>query len=94
MDVPLKYLGMTIGGNPRRVAFWKPIIEKVKAKLSNWKGKIFSMAGRICLIKSVINALYLSFFKARSKVCSLIRKIQAKFLWGWGYEGRKIAWVA
>jgi len=35
MDVPFKYLGMTIRGNPRRVAFWKPIIEKVKARLSN-----------------------------------------------------------
>ena len=88
---------MTIGGNPRRVAFWKPIIDKIKARLSNWKRKILSMAGRICLIKSVINALplfYLSFFKAPSKVCSLIKKIQTKFLWGWGYEERKIAWVA
>jgi len=97
MDVPFKYLGMTIGGKPRRVAFWKPIIDKIKARLSNWKGKILSMAGRICLIKSVINALplfYLSFFKAPSKVCSLIKKIQTKFLWGWGYEERKIAWVA
>jgi len=96
MDVPFKYLGMTIGGNPKRVAFWKPIIDKIKAKLSNWKGKILSMAGKICLIKSVIIALllfYLSFFKASSKVCSLIKKIQTKFLWGWGYEERKIAWL-
>jgi len=55
------------------------------------------MAGRIFLIKSAINALplfYLSFFKAPSKICSLIRKIQANFLLGWGYEGRKIVLVA
>jgi len=54
------------------------------------------MAGRICLIKSVINALplfYFSFFRAPVSVCNQIRSIQAKFLWGWGYDGRKIAWV-
>jgi len=45
----------------------------------------------------VITALplfYLSFFKAPISVCNKIRKLQAKFLWGWGYEGNKIAWVS
>jgi len=54
------------------------------------------MVGQICLIKTVINALplfYLSFFKALIVVCNQIRRIQTKFLWGWGSEGRKIAWV-
>jgi len=53
------------------------------------------MAGQICLIKSVINALplfYFSFFKALVIVCNQIRRIQAKFLWGWGHESIKIAW--
>jgi len=54
------------------------------------------MAGRICLIKSVISALplfYFSFFRAPVSVCNQIRCIQAQFLWGWGHESRKIAWV-
>jgi len=54
------------------------------------------MRGRICLIKSVISALplfYFSFFKAPVGVCNQIRRIHAKFLWGCGYESRKIAWV-
>jgi len=53
-------------------------------------------ASRICLIKSVISALplfYLSFFKAPIIVCDQIKRIQAKFLWGWGYDSKKIAWV-
>jgi len=54
------------------------------------------MADQICLIKSIISALplfYFSFFKAPIAVCNQIRRIQARFLWGWGFEGRKIAWV-
>jgi len=55
------------------------------------------MAGRVCLLKAVINALllfYLSFFKVPSTVCNLIRKIQIQFLWGWSQADRRIAWVA
>ena len=36
---------------------------------------------------------YFSFFKAPVDVCNQIRRIQAKFLWGWGYENKTIAWV-
>jgi len=28
MTLPFKYRGMTIGGNPSTVSFWKPINEK------------------------------------------------------------------
>jgi len=55
------------------------------------------MVGRVCLVKSVFNALplfYFSFFKAPTIVCKIIIRAQAKFLWGWGFEGKKIAWVA
>jgi len=96
MGLPFKYLGMPIGGNPGRSVFWNPVVEKIRSTLSRWKGRLLSMAGRICLIKSVISALplfYFSFFRAPISVCNQIRRIQAQFLWGWGYESRKIAWV-
>jgi len=96
MGLPFKYLGMPIGGNPRKKVFWNPVVEKIRSRLSRWKGRLLSMAGRICLIKSVISALplfYFSFFRAPVSVCNQIRCIQAQFLWGWGHESRKIAWV-
>jgi len=83
MRVPFKYLGMNIGGNPRSLAFWKPVVDKIKTRLSTWKGKLISMAGRLCLIKAVFTAiplLYLSFYKAPVGVCKTIRRIQVKFL--------------
>jgi len=83
MDLPFKYLGITIGGNARRIEFWNPIVDKIKSRLSRLKGRLLSMAGRICLIKSVITGLallYFSFFKAPIVVYNQIRRIQAKFL--------------
>jgi len=97
MKIPFMYLGMPIGGNPRRSQFWQPVINKVRDRLSSWKGKLISVAGRVCLIKSVISALplyYMSFFKMPKSVEKELIKIQRNFLWGWGSEARKIAWVS
>jgi len=84
-QIPFTYLGLQIGGNPRRVQFWEPVIEKVKARLSAWKGKCLSFAGRVCLIKSVLTSIplfYLSFYKAPTSVCNKISSIQRSFLMG------------
>lgn len=97
MDIPFTYLGLTIGGNPSRCCFWESVLSKIRKKLSVWKGRNLSFAGRVCLIKSVINVIplfFLSFFKAPIGVCKEITKLQRKFLWGWGAKGRKIAWTS
>ena len=97
MHLPFKYLGLIIGGNHRFVSFWKPIVDKIKNRLSRWKGRLMLLAGRVCLIKSVLSPLplfYLSFFKALTTISKLIRKIQIWFLWGWGHDDRKIAWIS
>lgn len=54
------------------------------------------MVGRVCLIKYVLSALpsyYMSFYKMPRCVNNKHLKIQRNFLWGWGSEARKIAWV-
>jgi len=62
MDLPFKYLGMTIGGNPRRIEYWNPIVDKIRSRLATWKGRLLSMTNRICLIKSVLSSLTLFYF--------------------------------
>ena len=87
MEVPFKYLGLEVGGNPRKKQFWDPLITKLKEKLSVWKGRFLSMAGRICLINSVLTAIplyYISLFRVPTSVCKRIISIQTRFLWGWG----------
>ena len=97
MQIPFKYLGMQVGGNPRRRQFWEPVVDKVKARLSAWKGKCLSLAGRVCLVKSVLTSIplfYLSLFKAPHAVCHKISSIQRRFLWTGGDDQKHISWVS
>ncbi|XP_072076815.1 uncharacterized protein [Arachis hypogaea] len=55
--LPVKYLGISLGTNPRLVKTWKPIIDKVEDKLSLWKAKSLNKASKLVLIKSVLNSL-------------------------------------
>lgn len=32
--VPFLYLGLPVGGNPRRLSFWDPIVNRIKSRLS------------------------------------------------------------
>jgi len=86
-----------VGGNPRKKQFWEPVVKKIEARLTAWKGRLLSMAGRICLLKSVFTSIplfYLSIFRAPTTVCNRISSIQRRFLWAWGKENKAIAWVS
>ncbi|KEH35150.1 hypothetical protein MTR_3g081050 [Medicago truncatula] len=65
--IPFMYLGLPIGGNPRRFQFWEPIVNRIKSRLSGWNSRFLSFGGRLILLKSVLTSLpvdALSFFKA------------------------------
>lgn len=82
-NFPLKYLGLPLGANLGRKSTWKPVLDKFKLKLSTWKRRLLSFAGRLTLIKSVMSNLpiyYLSLFKLPVGVAKDIDKIQSNFL--------------
>ncbi|CAK8573052.1 unnamed protein product [Lathyrus sativus] len=54
--------GLLVGGNQRRIAFWNPVIECVKARLSSWKGRLLSIGGRVSFINSVLTNLPIHYF--------------------------------
>jgi len=79
-----KYLGMPPGVNPSRISTWKPVIEKFRKRFRMWKERLLSMAGRLCLIKSVLTSLpiyFMSVFKIPKGVGKLLSSIQRRFLW-------------
>lgn len=39
--LPMKYLGIPLGANPRRISTWQPVIEKVKKALNHGKEDTF-----------------------------------------------------
>lgn len=66
IDIPISYLGIPLGDNSNKASTWSPVIEKVRKKLDTWKSKVLSRAGRLVLIKSVLNSLplyYMGLFK-------------------------------
>jgi len=72
------------------------VVTKVKKRLSTWKGKNLSFAGRVFLIRSAMNVIplyYLSLFKVPSSISKTIIKLQRNFWWGCDFEGRKIACI-
>ena len=72
-SIPFVYLGMPIEGTSRRLSFWEPVLNRIKAKLSGWSSKHLSFGGRLILLKSVLSSLpvyALSFFKALSGIVS------------------------
>ncbi|KAK3199765.1 hypothetical protein Dsin_023180 [Dipteronia sinensis] len=54
---PIKYLGLPLGGNPSREAFWNPVVNKVEQRLASWKRGFISKRGRLVLTKAVLSSL-------------------------------------
>ncbi|KAL4582537.1 hypothetical protein LXL04_007088 [Taraxacum kok-saghyz] len=65
---PFTYLGLPLGANMRIFKHWNPILEKFRSRLSVWKAKNLSFAGRLTLLKSRTendnNSMWLSCIKA------------------------------
>ena len=75
---------MPLSASPSRKKSWKPIVDKVKLKLTGWKRRLLSFAGRLTLIKAGLSNLpvyYLSLFKMPAGIAKEIERIQAAFLW-------------
>ncbi|PNX90811.1 ribonuclease H [Trifolium pratense] len=65
------YLGLPIGGDSRRLAFWEPVLARLKNRLSEWKSRFLSFGSRLILLKPVLTTLpvyALSFFKVPSGI--------------------------
>jgi len=83
--------------NSKREKNWQGIIEKLKNKMENWAFRSLNIVGRIVLLKSVLQAIPiypLSIMEVPQGVCSKIREILGKFIWGGPNQQRKWALVS
>jgi len=96
IKLPIKYLGIPLGANMRKASSWQSVLDKVQKRLLSWKSCSLSRAGKVVMIKAVLNSLpmyYLSMFKIPKKVANDIVRIQRKFLWSGEKGGRFIPLV-
>ncbi|XP_039058529.1 uncharacterized protein LOC120202126 [Hibiscus syriacus] len=93
---PTEYLGLPLGAKINFIQLWDSIVKKFYQKLACWKLSSLSIAGRIVLIKSVLNSLpnyYMSLFKISVVVRKKLESIMANFLWGSSAEKKKFHWI-
>ena len=65
-QLPINYLGLPLGANMNRTSSWQGVIDKIQKRLRAWKGTSLSRAGRLTMIKVVLNCMpiyYLSLFR-------------------------------
>ena len=93
----MTYLGVPLFiGAPKR-RWLIPWADKIKSKLESWKGFSLSMAGRLCLINSVIMGSFLHSFQVYRWPSSLLKDLNAaiqNFFWTGSTDGRKSVQVA
>lgn len=88
-----KYLGVPIIHGRVTKQTYSEVLEKVQSRLSGWKAKNLSLAGRVTLKNSVTSSLPLYTMKSTKLPLAIfdnIDKLNRQFLWGGSNEKHKI----
>ena len=92
----IKYLGFFLKPNGYRKANWKWLVGKLEKRLILWSNKWLSRAGRLTLVKSVLEAIpiyWMSIAWIPKGVLDRIRQICFSFLWQGKNEVHSRSWV-
>jgi hypothetical protein len=96
-NLPFNYLGVTIFKGKPKVSHLQSIADKVKLKLSAWKASLLSIAGRVQLIKSVIQSMLTYSISLYSWPVSLLKDLEKgirDFIWSGDLDKRKLVTVS
>jgi hypothetical protein len=96
-SVPFNYLGVPIFKGKPKTSYLQPIADKIKLKLSAWKASLLTMAGRVQLVKAVIQSMMIYSITLYSWPVSLINEVERNirnFIWSGDPDKRKLVTVA
>jgi len=96
LDAGLKYLGFSLKANQYLKRDWVWLIGKVEKRLKVWSHKWLSRAGRLVLVKSVLEAIpvfWLSLAWIPKGTLESIRRICFRFLWSGKKDVQVTPWV-
>ena len=96
-NLPFTYLGVPIFKGKPKTAYFLPIADKIKTKFSAWKASLLSIAGRVQLIRSVIQSMLLHSILIYSWPVALIKDLERwmrNFIWSGDVNKRKLVSVA
>ncbi|XP_058080640.1 uncharacterized protein LOC131228795 [Magnolia sinica] len=92
--------GFTYLGVPISVGHWKKdafqrIVDVVATRISGWKARLLSMAGRLILVNHVLTSIPVHTITATHVPVYVIHKLEslfANFIWGWAEGKKKLHW--
>ncbi|XP_057793139.1 uncharacterized protein LOC131009748 [Salvia miltiorrhiza] len=90
---PCLYLGTKIGGRSNGVSEWKFLVDKVSNKIASWRKRPLSLAGRITLVKAVLQSIpvyQLAYAFIPKTVLKNLNSLFSRFLWGGDSQSRRI----
>ena len=86
------YLGVPIFKTKSKSFSWTPIVDKIKRKIIGWGTAWLNLAGKVILIKAVLNSFLIyqcSLLLAPVKIITKIEGLIRSFLWQRGDNGKK-----
>jgi len=89
-SLPFTYLGAPIFKWKPKKIYFQPLVDRVKLKLANWKAYLLSMAGRVQLVKSVVQSMLTHSISIYSWHVSLLREINQELYTEWRCAEEKI----
>ncbi|GKA59909.1 RNA-directed DNA polymerase, eukaryota, reverse transcriptase zinc-binding domain protein [Tanacetum coccineum] len=87
--LPVRYLGVPLITKKISATDCKPLVEKVRNRVMDWRNRSLSYAGRVQLIESVLSSMHVywaSVFLLPKNVIYEINKILKGFLWCQGIK--------
>ncbi|XP_012853654.1 PREDICTED: uncharacterized protein LOC105973179 [Erythranthe guttata] len=81
---PFRYLGIPLAASKLRVLNYQPLLDKIEHAIGVWKGHTLSYAGRLEILKAVVQGTccyWLSIFSIPITVIGYIEDMARDFLW-------------
>lgn len=89
---PIIYLGIPLGGNPKRKLFQDGVVKQVSWRLENWKWVFFSLGDRVTLIHACLSSIpvyWIFLFKVPVSLIECLEGIMRNSLWAGNGEERR-----
>ncbi|KAK2445365.1 hypothetical protein QL285_016305 [Trifolium repens] len=91
--LPFSYLGVPIFKGKPKACHFQPLADRIKLKLASWKASLLSIAGRVQLVRSVIQSMLTYSISLYSWPVSLLKDIEKcirNFIWSGEVDKRKL----
>lgn len=91
------YLGLPALVGKSRISEFKSLTDRVQRRVSDWKTKFFSQAGKEVLLEAVIQVIptySISIFLLPKELCKEINQLIHKFWWGRKENDKNIHWMS